>query len=281
MRAVETEYYNAVVKLDNVYGFDVNETDTQHGYTPFFCAYRAKDPRILDFLVEKGADYNIKTGGYDLFSIACDWLYESDFNLAVENGVMAKLFSIIRPDPNGWDASGKTPLAHAASHGNLDFFNFLIENGADIRHPTRDGSLPINYAIQRKHYNIVERLFDLGYKINEFPANAKIPPIHFLAKFSFFPAYFRLQMRELLKLGADFNIRDHDGRTALHIAAMNGNLAFINEIVSVYKADINAVDNNYKRPIDLTEDKRTITTLLKHGSKPKRKWYDIFSCFMN
>lgn len=165
MKAVQTEYYNAVVKLVDKYGINVNESDAK-GNNTFLYASNAKDSRIIDFLVERGAVVTCKSHeGRNAFQLACG-LSNEDFNRVVENGVMEKLFYAIQPDLNGFGSYGLTLLTLAASRGNMKFFNLLIENGADIRQPSSDGSLPINYAIKHEHYNIAERLFELGFQIN-------------------------------------------------------------------------------------------------------------------
>ena len=48
MMAVQTEYYNAVVKLIDVYGLNVNEVN-MFSYSAFLYAKNTKDPRIIDF----------------------------------------------------------------------------------------------------------------------------------------------------------------------------------------------------------------------------------------
>ena len=272
MRAVQTEYCNAVVKLVDKYGINVNESDAK-GNNTFLYASKAKDSRIIDFLVERGAVVTCKSHeGRTAFQLACD-LSNEDFDRVVKNGVMEKLFYAVKPDLNVFGSYGLTPLTLAASRGNMKFFNLLIENGADIMQPSSDGSLLINYAIKYEHYKIAERLFE--------PRAVKIPPLHFLAQQRHFNYFLKSKMRKLLSYGADFAIRDHNGRTALHIAAIHRHFEFMEEIVTVYEADINAQDKSGKRPIDLTDDAETIRWLLDHGSKPKQKWYDIFTCCMN
>ena len=282
MDAVETVYYNAVARLIDIYGFDVNEVNSNtDGYTPFIKAVKSFDPKMLDVLAERGANIMHKTkDGADAFEVACNlWNYQ--FNRAVENGVMAKLFEIMKLDPNRLDSKGISPLAYAASRGNLDFFNFLVKNGADIRQPTLDGSLPINYALLDWHYNIIERIIDLGFNINEFYGNGNSPLLHFLAKSRYYRICSHNSLQKLFSIGADFSILDREGRTALHIAALHRNIKFMDEFIKIRVECINCEDNLGKRPIDLTDDRRTIEWLLEHGSLPKRKWYHIFTQCIN
>ncbi len=48
----------------------------------------------------------------------------------------------------------------------------------------------------------------------------------------------------LVENGADLEAQAYNGRRALHRAAFNGRLPFIQELISRYHVDINARDNN-------------------------------------
>jgi len=57
----------------------------------------------------------------------------------------------------------------------------------------------------------------------------------------------------LLKHGADPNVRDKFGMTALHVAAMRGNVALVRRLVEL-GATTEALDGLVKTPADVAED---------------------------
>ncbi|RYC56098.1 hypothetical protein CHU98_g10111 [Xylaria longipes] len=72
------------------------------------------------------------------------------------------------------------------------------------------------------------------------------------AKYALEPTYFIPQVQWLLANGADVNVRNQLGRTALHIAAtIDVDSDFVREIL-LYDPDVNAQDNNGETPLHLT-----------------------------
>ena len=279
MRAVRTKFYNAVVKLVDNYGFNVNEVKS----LAFLCTGETEDLRIIDFLIERGANTrHMNILNQNAFQLACMTNARFERNQTLKNEIIRKLFDIIKPDPNFKDKYGKTTLTYAASTGNLDVFNFLIEKGADLRCRNHDGSYPINYAILYGRDHIVNRILELGFSIKDLNENLIMPPLHFMAMKCYFCSNMIQEMQKLSELGVDFSSRDLQGRTSLHVAAANRNLEFMEILIKECGLDINDKDYDLRRPIDLVYDERAISWLLDHGSMPKRKWYEIcFPCCMN
>ncbi len=57
-------------------------------------------------------------------------------------------------------------------------------------------------------------------------------------------------LRRLLRAGAPAGAADYDGRTALHIAAAEGNLAMVQLLVADGGADVRATDRWQQTPLD-------------------------------
>lgn len=57
-------------------------------------------------------------------------------------------------------------------------------------------------------------------------------------------------LRRLLRAGAPTGAADYDGRTALHIAAAEGNLAMVQLLVADGGADVRATDRWQQTPLD-------------------------------
>jgi hypothetical protein len=105
------------------------------------------------------------------------------------------------------DWNGWTPLHHAAANGHVEISHPLLQNGAEVnaRSNFASGWTPLHYAAIVGHVDILHLLVENG---------------------------------------ADLEAQDVDGERALHCAAYNGHLPFIQELISRYHVDINAKRNN-------------------------------------
>ena len=78
----------------------------------------------------------------------------------------------------------------------------------------------------------------------------------------------------LLNMGADVDVAEADGVTALHVAASLGNVDCIYLLAGVSKANVNAMTQTHgKTPLDIavkSECMATICTLLNLGADPNR-----------
>ena len=67
-----------------------------------------------------------------------------------------------------WDAAGTTPLHHAAEGGRKEIAELLIENGADLNVKDETlGDTPVDWAIRRKHPEMVDLLRKHGGKTSK------------------------------------------------------------------------------------------------------------------
>ena len=75
--------------------------------------------------------------------------------------------------------------------------------------------------------------------------------------------------------------RNHEGKTALHLACVYGTPDVVELLLSIGKADPNATDHKNQTPLSLTPlDKRdTISILLQHGADPK-PLYSMFGGYL-
>lgn len=113
----------------------------------------------------------------------------------------------------------------------------------------------------------LEYLVNCGEKIDEKSSIMGAAPIHKAVVSTNTPVDKKKMIDTIHKCNADMNIVDANGWTALHHAAHNGDLASVNQLISV-KADINAVSNQFKTPLHfaaLNNHRDVVESLIKAG----------------
>ena len=83
-------------------------------------------------------------------------------------------------------------------------------------------------------------------------------PLHMAAKFNH-PACVKVLLD---KYNASINAADYFGRTALHKAAVEGNLGVVTLMTSNSQCDVNAIDGNSETAADFARDKGYIDIVL-------------------
>jgi hypothetical protein len=106
------------------------------GKTPLFYAIELGQPRLVELLLDHGAEVNhpYKSG------VKSEWWPMS----LKEPASSARL----KTDPCAYDLGSfqRTPLMHAARHGNVRILSLLIERGARIEDVDESGANALNYA---------------------------------------------------------------------------------------------------------------------------------------
>ncbi len=153
-----------------------------------------------------------------------------------------------------------TPLMKAVSTGNKARVKKLLAQGADVLvvHPITHETL-LMMAI--KNPNILEMLL----KKDTSNINAQDDDGWTALMFGNAPEE---SIELLLKYGADMEIRDKEGRTALSWAASSGNIGALQQLISAH-ADINTQDNDLQTPLmwaALMGRKRAVELLLQAGA---------------
>ena len=121
-------------------------------------ASRAGHLHVVKFLVEKGANMNIKNkGGANPIHIATWDNHEEIVRFLVESGA----------DVDARNSWGQTPLQYYCGEhqDDITMVRFLIENGADVNRKDDHGRSPLGYAKKRGFKKITEYLQSKGAKI--------------------------------------------------------------------------------------------------------------------
>ena len=146
---------------------------------------------------------------------------------------------IYDPTPNTW----ATPLAYALSGGSGDTVALLLERGAEVR---ENDTRLLGIAVGRNRLDLVQMLLEHGADADQLPLAdpaknrelAELAIAHGYDVNAGRPGWPPLvvasrgdkgehpeKIQALLELGADVNVRDYKGKTALHRAATAGFLA--------------------------------------------------------
>ena len=186
--------------------------------------------------------------------------------------------------PNDW----ATPLTYTLSGGCSEAVAMLLARGAEVRsHSAR----MLGIAVGRNRLDLVQMLLEHGADADQLPLadpsqNRELaelaiahgydinagrpgwPPLVVASRGDKGEHPERLQA--LLELGADVNVRDYKGKTALHRAATAGFLGSM-EVLLANGADINAADHQGATPLsDAVRAGRVeaVALLLGRGANP-------------
>ncbi|KAL3270517.1 hypothetical protein HHI36_021056 [Cryptolaemus montrouzieri] len=160
----------------------------------------------------------------------------------------------------------KTPLHDAAQFGQLECVKLLVQNGADINAIKRSDWTPLMLACTKSDKNyldIVEYLLEKDAYLN-FKNKDGWTPIHLAA---------RNENSSILQLllkcpKADVTVKTRNGRNALHISALHGNVDNVKLLIS--KLDPNSIDSSGNTPFHesvLSGNIQVIDYLVENGAE--------------
>ncbi|XP_058200270.1 protein VAPYRIN-LIKE-like [Rhododendron vialii] len=158
-----------------------------------------------------------------------------------KNGTLEVAFLMLKAI-SGCDQSDLTSLLRAAAEtGHPHFVSALIDAGADVNNRDSEGKSVVSLAVRKGDVDSVRILTASGFKIDNSMDNL----LHDAA------AVDRVDIMEVLCLGfqdIDVNSVDSNGRTALHVAAVRGQVNSIQFLLSV-GGDPDIVDSNGWAPL--------------------------------
>ena len=142
--------------------------------------------------------------------------------------VAVRTFIAAGMSPNVKEPStGGSALISAATRGDLEMVNALLQGGADVNQKDEKGFTALLRALQNEREEIANILvarpeLDVNAQ-GEGGANALI---------SFVARQRQPAVEDLLKRGANVNLQDSEGDTALNIAVQRGNVDIVNLLLS-------------------------------------------------
>lgn len=149
--------------------------------TPLGCAMRDSNPKLLNLLLEAGANIDSATNHYS--------------------------------EPSAPYIPQPSLLHHASIHGFISLIHILLARGADVNQHDRLGTTPLQLAAEWGHIKIVKLFLSRGADINQ-RGRFYSTPLHQAAENGHV-----MIVKLLLAHGADVDLADNKGRTALSVAA--------------------------------------------------------------
>jgi len=301
--ACETGQYEKVVTLFRDHCVDIDARDVLYGSTALHKASRFGQKKIVEFLIDVGADIDAKEANNHGWS-SLHWAGNKGHKDVVELLIMrgANIESINND-------MGQTPLLSSCFYGKGDLVLMLLKNGANANATDRNGQTVLDIARGREHveiefflrgymngkniplqgvddsntnsslqsnskielfeackngeYSIVEELLEAGVYVNTM-GNEGGTPLHFLCCHSGDRDIAKL----LLDKGANVNAKTNSGVTPLHVAVFHGGDQDVVKLLLNRGADLEAKDNEGYTPLHYAGKKLAIVRiLLERGAK--------------
>jgi ankyrin repeat protein/uncharacterized caspase-like protein len=144
---------------------------------------------------------------------------------AIENDdfQMAKLFLINGANVNSKDGNGQTPLHYAVKMGKTNLIDLLIKEGANVNSTDKNKQTPLHYAAKQNNTTIADILIKHNADINAQDVNGNSPLMTRIKEsdimFGQSRSSINVAFANLLILkGANLNLTNNKGNTALHLA---------------------------------------------------------------
>lgn len=223
-------------------------------------AIRECNNHMLKVYLERGLSPNTERNGETLLMIAASYGNYETLSILLEAGANIDFCR---------EFTHCTALDYAVLEGNLENVIFLITSGANVEAISELGTDPLYKAIECRRFEIAEWLVKNGarYKMDEYGIKMIIPfddiPFRTLEFFTKAGLDVNYQegadkltllnwaiikkkedlVEELLKLGANPNLKCENGMNSLHYAVLNHASDKVVRLLAKAGVDVNAADN--------------------------------------
>ncbi len=210
-------------------GAEVNRTDF-NGDTPLHWAAYTNNYEIAELLLKFNADLTISDAGQSTPAL-----------YAVFAGSI-RILELFRQHGDNFTSLGflgGTLLHYAAMSCTFEMITYLLDQGLDIHARSVNKETPLEWAMYRKNYKIIDTLVDRGALLNNvFDIWGNSPMTAAVLTDSV------ESIEALIRRGADINEKNSEGRTPLHTAVSPANdrvnLKMVQALIDC-GADVNAV----------------------------------------
>ncbi|HLC06892.1 MAG TPA: ankyrin repeat domain-containing protein [Candidatus Babeliales bacterium] len=205
------------------------------GKTPAIVATETQYAYMLEILRRKGVDLNIP--GYNGLRPIHNAAHQGNNNALLyllKNGI----------DVDTTDDKGNTSLFYAAMHNQEKEMNLLLEHGANIKQRNNNGEDIFIFAALSKNSKLINRLkanpvIDINTRDNNGRTSFMLSVINKNHDI----------MRELMSIGVNTRITNHNNENALHETAKNGDLIGARIILNHDKRMVVDTDKNGNSPL--------------------------------
>ena len=192
------------------------------------------DERSLEQYIRDLVKTHQLTGNKFLDICAVPKLKKHCFDMMRNAGV--NMFSV--------DENNQTALFKAAESGNLVLLRTLLEHNFDLEHTDNFGENALMVALRCGNRSVAECLLKITDDPTRITDNEGSTLLH-KAAWGNLPELANMLLQEY---NMDIDSKDYAGRTALHVAAYQGNTRILKYLLE-HAANVNAVDNEGRTPI--------------------------------
>jgi ankyrin repeat protein len=186
--------------------------------TPLMQAALSRQYAVFRFLVEKGADVNLRNkGGYCPLHVVAIRGERELVDLIISKGAE------INSNKN---VGGTTPLDFAVSRGHKDIVALLIAKGAQLNLKDKRGNTPLLRAMSEGHQDIIKLLLTKGAPVNDKDSMGSTPLL--LAALDGQKDLVEL----LISKGANVNAKNSYGGTPVSVAAREGHQEIVDLLIA-------------------------------------------------
>ncbi len=277
-------------KQSNIDAIDKN------GNTPLFNAVINNNTKIVKYLLDNGADTNIKNfsdkaplnhavnihGNKSIVQMLLEHGAKvSDDNrkdlgylyllAAKESFGITKLLIKYGADINYQSSNKRTPLYNAIARGHLKTAKLLINSGAKVNIQDNYNQTPIFIAACNLNEDVVQMLIDAGANVNHTDTSGQNPLFCAAERASYNHRNYNIEVfKKLIDAGVNVNAKDYINQTPIFNAVHYSHKDVIQLLIDK-GADVNAVSNDGSTPIFHCLTDKSAKLLIKNGANVNAK----------
>nr|BAX76612.1 transient receptor potential cation channel subfamily A member 1 [Patiria pectinifera] len=233
--------------------------------TPLLLATQRSSWRSVLLLLEKGADVTVTDSeGRNVLHLIV--LYGGSLEMLGREFFKRPEAAILL---NHADSSGCTPMHYATREGCIKAVQGLMELGATVNLKNKDKQSPLHFAARYGRFNTCKQLLDsnIGPNIINETDSEGMTALHIASWFGHY------RVVKLLMFKGALLHKDHNGRSPMHLAAMEDYTNTMDVLHAVHSHLINWKDDDENTALHLAavEGKaNAVVFLLDHGAEVKR-----------